>query len=113
MAGNGGARPGAGRKRKAEKFETQIQRAEKKIADKLPMLVDKALEIGKRALAFEKGLQKAGYKAGKPAIKLPVEAGVPLPTLPLDPGTVVAVEEKGYKKGFWQRLFDLIFRRSE
>jgi putative chitinase len=72
---------------------------------------DKAVEIGKLALAFEKGLQKAGYKAGKSSVKLPVEAGKPSPTLPLEPGTVVVVEEKGYKKGFWQRLFDWIFPR--
>ncbi len=53
MAGNGGARPGAGRKRRAEKFETQIQRAEKKIADKLPMLIDKAIELSEGVLSEE------------------------------------------------------------
>lgn len=46
MAGpNGGARPGAGRKPKDEKFKVPIAKAEKKIADRLPMLVDKALEL--------------------------------------------------------------------
>jgi hypothetical protein len=53
MGQNGGARPGAGRKKKSEKFETQIQRAEKKIADKLPLLVDKALELAEGVLSEE------------------------------------------------------------
>lgn len=42
---HGGARPGAGRKRKAQKFETQIQRAERQIADRLPLLVDRMFEL--------------------------------------------------------------------
>lgn len=41
----GGARPGAGRKRKEKKFETQIQQAEGMIVDKLPWLVEKAFEL--------------------------------------------------------------------
>lgn len=40
MAGNGGARPGAGRKKKTEKFETDINKAEKRIRDRLPELID-------------------------------------------------------------------------
>lgn len=47
---NGGARPGAGRKPKDEKFKIPIAKAEKKIADKLPMLVDKALELAEGVL---------------------------------------------------------------
>src|SRR5689334_21286008 len=35
MAGPGGARPGAGRKRKSDKFAGQIAKAEKQIADRL------------------------------------------------------------------------------
>lgn len=42
---HGGARPGAGRKPKDEKFKVPIAKAEKKIADKLPWLVDQALEL--------------------------------------------------------------------
>lgn len=42
---NGGARPGAGRKPRDEKFKVPIAKAEKRIADKLPMLIDKALEL--------------------------------------------------------------------
>lgn len=53
MAQNGGARPGAGRKKKSEKFETQIQRTEKKIADKLPWLADKALELAEGVVVQE------------------------------------------------------------
>lgn len=45
MAGAGGTRPGAGRKRKSEKFAGQIARAEKRIADHLPDLVDRMLEL--------------------------------------------------------------------
>ncbi len=51
--GHGGARPGSGRKRRAEKFETQIQKAERQIADRLPWLVDKALELAE-GVAIEK-----------------------------------------------------------
>ncbi len=42
---NGGARPGAGRKPRDEKFKVPIAKAEKRIADKLTMLIDKALEL--------------------------------------------------------------------
>ena len=46
MAGkNGGARPGAGRKPKAEKYETAINRAEKRIADRLPELIDNMFRL--------------------------------------------------------------------
>lgn len=38
-SGWGGARPGSGRKRKAEKYLTEIEAAEKQIKDKLPKLV--------------------------------------------------------------------------
>lgn len=40
MAGQGGARPGAGRKRKADKFAGQIAKAEKHIADRLLLYLD-------------------------------------------------------------------------
>lgn len=45
MAGDGGARPGAGRKPKAIKHETAINRAEKQIKDKLPEIVDRHIEL--------------------------------------------------------------------
>lgn len=47
---NGGARPGAGRKPTALRFESQVRKAEKKIADNLPMLVDKAIELAEGVL---------------------------------------------------------------
>lgn len=47
---NGGARPGAGRKPRDEKFKVPIAKAEKKIADKLPTLIDKALELAEGVL---------------------------------------------------------------
>lgn len=45
---HGGKRAGAGRKPKAEKFAPQIDRAEKRIADRLPELIDNqfALALG-------------------------------------------------------------------
>lgn len=45
MAGPGGARPGAGRPRTRVKHAGAITRAEKKIADRLPDIVDKLLEL--------------------------------------------------------------------
>lgn len=45
MTGAGGTRPGAGRKRKSDKFAGQIARAEKRIADRLPEIVDTLLEL--------------------------------------------------------------------
>lgn len=53
MATKGGARPGAGRKPKAIKFISQIQQAEEKIADRLPWVVDKLLELAE-GVAVEK-----------------------------------------------------------
>jgi hypothetical protein len=43
--GHGGARKGAGRKAKPDKFKLPIAKAESKIADKLPWLIDKELEL--------------------------------------------------------------------
>lgn len=45
MAGTGGARPGAGRPQKREKHAGPIARAEKRIADRLPEVVDRLLEL--------------------------------------------------------------------
>ena len=53
MAENGGARPGAGRKPKDEKFKLPIAKAEKKIADKLPWLIDQALELAEGVVVQE------------------------------------------------------------
>jgi hypothetical protein len=41
----GGARPGAGRKPKAEKYRPAINKAEKKIVDKLPSIVDSMIDL--------------------------------------------------------------------
>lgn len=56
MAQNGGARSGAGRKRKTDKFGTQIQKAEGMIVDKLPWLVDKAMELAEGVQVEKPGL---------------------------------------------------------
>lgn len=53
---HGGARAGAGRKPKAIKYESQIKKAEKRIADKLPWVVDKLLELGEGVVVQEIGL---------------------------------------------------------
>jgi hypothetical protein len=46
MAENrGGARPGSGRKSSAAKHKGAIARAEKRIADRLPELIDRAFEL--------------------------------------------------------------------
>lgn len=42
---SGGARQGAGRKPKAERFKGAIAAAEKRIADRLPDLIDNLLEL--------------------------------------------------------------------
>lgn len=44
-AGNGGARPGAGRKRKDEKHETAIAQAEGRIVDRLPHIIDNMFHL--------------------------------------------------------------------
>lgn len=56
MAGTGGARPGAGRKPRAEKFARPIAAAEKKIADRLPWLIDKEFELAEGVLIEEQTL---------------------------------------------------------
>lgn len=50
---NGGARPGAGRKRKHDKNGTAIQQAEKRIRDRLPELIDRMFELADGVLVEE------------------------------------------------------------
>ena len=45
MAGTGGARPGAGRKRKSEKYASQIEAAERIIANDLPRFIQNMILI--------------------------------------------------------------------
>lgn len=56
MAARGGARPGAGRKRKTEKFEGQIAKAEGMIADRLPWLIEKAMELAEGVVVQKPGI---------------------------------------------------------
>ena len=51
---HGGFRPGAGRKAKDEKFKVPIAKAEKKIADKLPWLIDQAMELAEGVVIQER-----------------------------------------------------------
>ena len=50
---HGGARPGAGRKPKPDKFKIPIAKAEQKIADKLPWLIDQAMELAEGVVIQE------------------------------------------------------------
>lgn len=54
-APKGGPRPGAGRKPKAQKYSADINKAEKKIRDSLPAIVDAqiALAIGLMTITAE------------------------------------------------------------
>lgn len=51
----GGVRPGAGRKPRAEKYARPIASAEKRIADRLPDLVDKLFELAEGVEVQDKG----------------------------------------------------------
>jgi hypothetical protein len=71
---SGGARPGAGRPRTADKFKRPIARAEKRIADRLPLLIDKHFELAEGVSVLDdilavpallKALQAAGTDAEK------------------------------------------------
>lgn len=53
MGAHGGARTGAGRKPKAEKFGISIDEAERKIADGLPELVDLQFKRARGVLALD------------------------------------------------------------
>ncbi len=53
MAGRGGARPGAGRKSKAEKYARPINAAEKQIVDKLPSIVDSLIRLAEGVFVEE------------------------------------------------------------
>ena len=53
MAGTGGARPGAGRKRKANKFATAINQAEGQIVDRLPELIERLMDLATGVLSEE------------------------------------------------------------
>ncbi len=53
MGQNGGARPGAGRPRKREKFAGQIAKAEKQICDHLPELIDLQMSRARGVLLID------------------------------------------------------------
>ncbi len=52
---SGGARPGAGRPRKREKYARPIAQAEKRIADNLPNIIDKLMELADGVTVQETG----------------------------------------------------------
>jgi len=54
MAEHGGRRSGAGRKPRAERFARPIASAEKKIADRLPKLLDSLFELAEGITVREK-----------------------------------------------------------
>lgn len=53
MAKRGGARPGAGRKPRAEKYATPIADGERRISDRLPWLIEKQFELADGVLVQE------------------------------------------------------------
>jgi hypothetical protein len=55
MSGTGGPRPGAGRPSKAVKFAGTIARAERQIADRLPQIIDRMLELADGVTVSETG----------------------------------------------------------
>jgi hypothetical protein len=63
MGSNGGARPGAGRKPKDEKFKQPIAKAEKRIADRLPELIDNMFVLANGVL-----VEEINIVTGKPQI---------------------------------------------
>jgi len=104
---NGGARPGAGRKAKAEKFAGPIADAEKQIADRLPEIIDWMFELAE-GVTVQESMPNGGTKTytrppdrqaneyllnrimGKPTEhhEISGEDGAPIPvalsTLPID-----------------------------
>ena len=66
MAGPGGARPGAGRKRKSEKFARQIDAAERVIADQLPGLLGNMLTLAYGVTVSEPGMDGTPVVYTKP-----------------------------------------------
>lgn len=51
--GHGGAREGAGRKAKPDKFKVPIAKAEKRIADRLPWLIDQMMDLAEGVVVQE------------------------------------------------------------
>jgi hypothetical protein len=56
LKSHGGSRAGSGRKRKHDKFGTAIQKAETRIADRLPELIDRMFELASGVWAEEQTL---------------------------------------------------------
>lgn len=63
---NGGARPGAGRKRKADLYQAHIRAAEHKILDRLPEIVDWLLTLAEGVRVEETGLTGTPFTYQKP-----------------------------------------------
>lgn len=59
----GGARPGAGPKPSRHKYATAINKAEKRIADRLPELVDLLFKLSKGVSVFDSKALKALFEA--------------------------------------------------
>ena len=53
-SGLGGARPGAGRPRKADVYRIPIRRAEKRIADSMPFILNRMLELAEGVTVQER-----------------------------------------------------------
>lgn len=107
MSTHGGSRKGSGRKPRAERFRTAIQRAEKRIADRLPELVDSLFDLAngvvveetqwdgsekvyKRAPDFKSASYLIDRVIGKPTQSVEVEGDVNVH----DDGAIDAVNRK-------------------
>lgn len=58
--GHGGRREGAGRKRKVDKFEAEVAAAERTIADALPQVLSKLLDLANGAVMEREEYEPAG-----------------------------------------------------
>lgn len=61
MAGNGGTRPGAGRKTKAGKYSGQVVAAENRISDRLPELIDNLFDLA-GGVTVQEGMPNGGTR---------------------------------------------------
>jgi hypothetical protein len=96
MAGTGGARPGAGRKPKKEKYAAPINKAERQIVDKLPQLIEVQMKLafGGIPVIEEKWIPRAAFSFGDLIAK---EAGKDSPEADKaieDPYEMVLAERK-------------------
>ncbi|NOK59134.1 MAG: hypothetical protein GFH27_549283n406 [Chloroflexi bacterium AL-W] len=87
--GHGGARPGAGRKAKTEKYESEINAAERVITDRLPQIIENMLMLA------DGGWEKV-EEEWKPASMVTIGSGeAEMPAFPdKEPSELVLISRK-------------------